>query len=642
MRRLRVLAAWLLLSVAAATTATAAMPAAVQAQLWRADDDPRATLADVDAEAARAQAAADPEGRFWWPLARAFVQTRLERHAAAAASTEAAAAALQALPAATDVQKLWLEMARLDAGAATGERPPLLARVTALRLQAESLQQADLACDARSLEAWLLNDLRSDDEAWLAAEGLERCGQALQHPEAVAFARLLMAMLVRAGLPEGKPDSKAMDTLASAVQALGDRPARYLRSLIEWEAGILHRHLHQFDGARERLAQARRHSQDLGDDAGVAVANLELAAVLQLGGRPADSLPLLDEAQALLSRSSADDLRYRMARILELRIKGLAALGRPQVLAVVDQARAWAGRDGVHLARPALWRAMAAGLASQGRHAAAYDTLLQAEQQEQASRARARDIQVLRLQARYDGVRRDAENAELKLRNEAARLALQAETDRRHALSAGLLALAALLLLAVSFGGRELARRRRLADLALRDELTGMPNRRAVQAYAREQWAQARRLRLPLVLAMIDFDHFKRINDDHGHAVGDAVLQAFAQAAQTVLRGQDRLGRWGGEEWLLVMPGATLDEVDAVFERLRQRLADTVVPGLPAAARPSFSMGAAETGPNGPDVDSTVQQADRALYLAKARGRNRLVLATEVADDQARGSSAAA
>lgn len=642
MRRLLVLAAWLLLSVAGTAPAAAAMPSAVQAQLWRADDDPRAALADVEAEAARAQAAGDREGRFWWPLAQAFVLTRLERHAAAAASTEAAANALQAWPAAVEVHQLWLEMARLDAGAATGERPPLLARVTALRQRADALRQADLACDARSLEAWLLNDLRSDDEAWLAAEGLEQCGQALQHPEAVAFARLQMAMLVRAGLPEGKPDNKAMDTLAAAQQALGDRPARYLRSLIEWEAGILNRHLHQFDRARERLAQARRHSQDLGDDAGVAVANLELAAVLQRGGRPADSLPLLDEAQALLSRSSPDDLSYRMARILELRINGLAALGRPQVLAVVDQARAWAARDGAHLARAALWRAMAAGLASQGRHAAAYDTLLKAEQQEQASRARARDIQVLRLQARYDGVRRDAENAELKLRNDAARLALQAETDRRHALSAGLVALGALLLLALSFGGRELARRRRLADLALRDELTDMPNRRAVHAYAREQLAQARRLRLPLVLAMIDFDHFKRINDDHGHAVGDAVLQAFAQAAQTVLRGQDRLGRWGGEEWLLVMPGATLDEVDAVFERLRQRLADTVVPGLPAAARPTFSMGAAETGPDGADLDATVQQADRALYQAKARGRNRLVLASELTTEPASAGSAAA
>lgn len=104
-----------------------------------------------------------------------------------------------------------------------------------------------------------------------------------------------------------------------------------------------------------------------------------------------------------------------------------------------------------------------------------------------------------------------------------------------------------------AYFARALRRRHRLAELALRDELTGAPNRRAVLAFAREQLSLARRLDLPLTLALIDMDRFKQINDRHGHAVGDRVLDAFVRAVSRELRGQDRLGRWGGEEWLLVV-----------------------------------------------------------------------------------------
>jgi diguanylate cyclase (GGDEF)-like protein len=270
---------------------------------------------------------------------------------------------------------------------------------------------------------------------------------------------------------------------------------------------------------------------------------------------------------------------------------------------------------------------MAQGLAATGRPAAAYEMLRASVLSEQQARSLARDTQVQRLQARYDTARRDAENAELRLRSEAARLQLLAETGRRQSMTAGLVALGALCVLGFSFGGRELARRRRMAALALRDELTGQPNRRSVQAYAQEQLAQAQRLGLPFALALIDFDHFKQVNDRHGHAAGDAVLRAFGQAATGVLRGQDRLGRWGGEEWLLVMPGTRLGEIEAVFERLRERFAITLIPGVPAEARCTFSMGAAELQPGTTSLDTLIAQADQALYRAKQEGRDRWVSA---------------
>jgi diguanylate cyclase (GGDEF)-like protein len=223
---------------------------------------------------------------------------------------------------------------------------------------------------------------------------------------------------------------------------------------------------------------------------------------------------------------------------------------------------------------------------------------------------------------------RDAENAALRHRAETDRLALAAENAMQRALWA---ALAAMLLVAGALSvvsWRTWQHRRALADLALRDELTGQPNRRAVWAYAQVQLEQAQRLGVPLTLAMIDLDHFKRINDTWGHAGGDAVLRALAQAASAVLRGQDRLGRWGGEEWLLVMPGTSAREVPAVFTRLRERFIATPADDGVGAHGCTFSMGAAQLGGDTPTLEALVAECDRQLYRAKSEGRDRLQVAT--------------
>ncbi|TXC65997.1 GGDEF domain-containing protein [Piscinibacter aquaticus] len=277
--------------------------------------------------------------------------------------------------------------------------------------------------------------------------------------------------------------------------------------------------------------------------------------------------------------------------------------------------------------RAKLARAMAAGYASLGRFADAYAQTQRAEKFQDEGRSFAADVQMLRLEARYAAAQRDAENAELRHRSESARLALEAETVKQRALWAALATLGLLTAALLAFGWRALARRRSLADLALRDELTGAPNRRAVTAYAQAQFDQAQRLGVPLTLALIDLDHFKRVNDTFGHAGGDAVLRALADAAQGVLRGQDRLGRWGGEEWLLVMPGTAAAEVPAVFDRLRSRFAATPADGIDGEHGCSFSMGAAALTPGIGSLDSLIAECDRQLYRAKQEGRDRLCFA---------------
>jgi len=160
---------------------------------------------------------------------------------------------------------------------------------------------------------------------------------------------------------------------------------------------------------------------------------------------------------------------------------------------------------------------------------------------------------------------------------------------------------------------------RRLRTLAYTDMLTEVPNRRHFYELATKALA----LRKPGTAAIVtfDIDHFKHINDTHGHQVGDAVLVAFAQLARSVLRDIDVMGRWGGEEFLIILPDTDQPtQAQQALERLQTRLSDTAVCESIPTLRVSFSAGYALWRPP-EDVEGLLQRADRALYAAKHAGR---------------------
>ena len=150
----------------------------------------------------------------------------------------------------------------------------------------------------------------------------------------------------------------------------------------------------------------------------------------------------------------------------------------------------------------------------------------------------------------------------------------------------------------------------------------GLPNRRHAAHLAGAALERAARNSEPLTLALIDLDHFKVINDRCGHAGGDQVLKEFAQLSRDVLRAGDIFGRWGGEEFLLVMPGAALDTAMAVVERLRARARAISAPGTGEPISVSLSAGLATNDSNLHSLDALVARADIALYRAKHDGRN--------------------
>ena len=165
-----------------------------------------------------------------------------------------------------------------------------------------------------------------------------------------------------------------------------------------------------------------------------------------------------------------------------------------------------------------------------------------------------------------------------------------------------------------------------IRQLATHDDLTGLLNRRAM--LDRMQLEQRRSLRSgsPLLIAQLDIDHFKAVNDTHGHAAGDLVLQSFADTVRRNVRDTDVLARWGGEEFVLLLCDTPAADAVALMERLRQAVQAMQVP-VPQGDGPitvTVSIGLARHTPADP-LAGTLERADRALYAAKAGGRNRVV-----------------
>lgn len=175
-------------------------------------------------------------------------------------------------------------------------------------------------------------------------------------------------------------------------------------------------------------------------------------------------------------------------------------------------------------------------------------------------------------------------------------------------------------------------RTRKLEQLALKfelssrtDELTGLPNRRGFLDAAQVELARARRSGRPLAIVMADLDHFKHVNDRFGHAGGDAVLRSVAAVLRSSIRSEDLVARWGGEEFILLLPETDRAGAWQAAEKVRLAVAAREIPVDATPVRVTASFGVAAHAPDR-TLDSTIADADRALYRAKEEGRDRVLV----------------
>ena len=499
-----------------------------------------------------------------------------------------------------------LALPDLDAGVAEGQRlhdGELLARAQSIRgeLRGQNGQYADAIADLKSAYEVALAQGDRGHQLYImnAIANLYADRNVKDYDNALQYYRKLLAAHHAAG--ETQNEATTCFNIASTLEAQG-----------------------RLAQAREQFGQALALDRRRGVAADIAYDERALAVVLSKLGQHGPALQLLDHALAEYRREHDADgaAMVQLSRGAALRRAGRYAQGLPDLDAALAHylaANNLRYLDKIHEERALTlvglgsWRE---AYAARGAQMEVEATLQQQLLDERSTR--------LRVQFHTEQGQRD--NAALARQNAIQQQALAAAARVRDwQLAALVLSLIALAALAVMMR-RQVALGRRMRDLALTDELTRLPNRRHFLALAQDAFARARKNGSPLSLAALDIDHFKRVNDTLGHAAGDVVLQRVAHAARLALRPGDTIGRTGGEEFMVLLPGATLDEAGGVAQRIRNAVAALDCGDLAPALRTSVSIGLAACR-GGAGVETVCKRADDALYLAKANGRNRVELA---------------
>ena len=410
---------------------------------------------------------------------------------------------------------------------------------------------------------------------------------------------------------------KALSYHQQSIPPGAEKNGRHELANVNFNIGVVYQRLKDLPNAKLYIQKSITLFRALSDPIGLAFANYRLGVLAGESGNWDEALSNLDNALPELTNAGDATMIFNAQRA---RAKAFAHLERRR-----DSLEALARADAIRSKIDSFWMeatylsSAAEVYAKLGDFDKAYRNQVLLRDAEQRNVTAAREKDAAEVQTRFEVKQKEAENSLLRARereSEARRVAL----------------ILALVLLLFVLGGlglflyRQSQQNRRFSSLAMRDDLTGLPNRRSILEFARAKLRLSRVDDLRMCLALIDIDHFKTINDACGHAVGDAVLLSFAQTCAHQLRSNDRLGRYGGEEFLLIMPGSDLSQVPLVFTRLRDAIQQIHVPGLLPGHTLTFSMGVAEVEGPADDLDRLIKRADDALYRAKQGGRDRYEL----------------
>jgi diguanylate cyclase (GGDEF)-like protein len=379
--------------------------------------------------------------------------------------------------------------------------------------------------------------------------------------------------------------------------------------------------------AIDEFNESRRQSAKSNDTEGVAFADVRICEARIELGQLDQAAPACTDALATFNASNfADESKETQALLARIDL----AQGRPEkALAALNVVLDHNGEDMQPRRVASLYEWRARTNAAMRNYRDAYNDLTEYVRRYTAANDADRTRQAAALRARFETDREIERNSLLK-----RELVVSQEQSQRQAqqlrwnavVAASGIAVIALL---VYFLISNLRFRQELVRLARQDGLTGLPNRRRTVELATEALKSSIDSNQPLTIAIIDMDHFKFINDRCGHATGDHVLKEFARLSRETLRPADVLGRWGGEEFLLIMPNADLEVAMATLERLRTLVFGVRLPSSGAGLRVSLSAGLALYGAHVKSLDELIARADSALYTAKNEGRDLVRISDE-------------
>jgi diguanylate cyclase (GGDEF)-like protein len=429
----------------------------------------------------------------------------------------------------------------------------------------------------------------------------------------------------------------AADTLSTVMRSMGDysQALALNQEKLDWDSehgasmslsvsrfmrGQILKLMGNYDGAIAEFEKARIFSASLGDQQGIAFADQRICeAHIELGQLAPAQRECSNALRIFSEARSIDSLKE--TQVLQARI--YLGIGHADLaLATMNQVLDRGGDDVSPRIVGSMYQWRARANAALRNYKDAYSDLQEYVTRFTAANNAERIRQAGALRARFETDREIERNFSLKreLENTQEQSNRQAQQLRWNTVVAvaGIWVIALLIYFLVA----NRSYRMQLVQLASQDALTGLPNRRRTQELALNALDHAKATGKPLTLALIDMDHFKDINDRCGHAAGDHVLQEFARAGREALRESDILGRWGGEEFLLLMPETPVELAVASLERLRTLVFGIRLPPTGSDLQVSLSAGLASFDDTVKSFEDFVARADAALYRAKHDGRD--------------------
>jgi diguanylate cyclase (GGDEF)-like protein len=458
----------------------------------------------------------------------------------------------------------------------------------------------------------------------------------------LALLTLTQAYRASLSLAAAEPRVEAASTLSPVMRVVGDfaQALALNQESIDWEQrhhaklslsvarylrGQILSEMHDYKAAIEQTAEARKLSVELADQQGIGFADLATCQERLELGQVAAARGDCESALRIFSAShSADVIRETQTLLARVDL----AEGHPdRALAALTDVLSKGGADMQPRQLPGVYHVRAQANAALHKYGDAYRDLDEYLKRYVASVDAERAQQVAALRARFETDREIERNGSLQQQLELARERAERQRIQLRWVVVATIASGIVIALLTYLLVANLRYRKELVRLATRDSLTGLPNRGRMAAVATEALATASATQRPLSVALIDLDRFKALNDHCGHATGDRVLKEFAAIATASMRVTDTLGRWGGEEFLLVLPDTTLDTAMEMLNFIRQKVAQIELEGW--AMRVSISAGLATSGQGAFSLDEILARADVALYKAKNSGRDLVCYAEE-------------
>ena len=264
-----------------------------------------------------------------------------------------------------------------------------------------------------------------------------------------------------------------------------------------------------------------------------------------------------------------------------------------------------------------------------GQYRDAYDTLHKNIELQKSIFEQEQEKQAEKFKIQFDTVLLQSQNDALKKADLLNLSVIKAQQQKQYILSLliGITLLCIFLVAWILI--KQIRVRNTFKQLSFIDSLTNSPNRRAILSEAKQAFIDVKAgTTKSLFIAIIDIDWFKQVNDTYGHEVGDRVLYAFASACRSNMQREQQFGRFGGEEWLLVLNNIAIEDLSVIFQGIREKINDAQIIGLPNDYAITFSMGVASFD-NKIDtkVNDMIARADKHLYLVKEQGRDNMLLA---------------